>query len=166
MFQVLALFAIADATMHHRRPQIGKTSVIAKRRLYLCSQLSGRLENETAKFSVMTEECQNRESKCRCFASPGLRGTDQIFPGKNDRKRAELNGRRLGESHCLRPANYFGRESKVVKRHDRRLMPHTKEAKDDKRIILPRCRHNYKLGLWRLSAVAPKNEESLSIPEV
>ena len=128
-FQILALFAVADTTMHNCRPQIGKTAIVAKRRLHLCRQLPGWLENETAKFSVMTEECKNRESKCRCFTGTRLRGTDQVRAGKNDRKSAELNGRRLGESHCMCPPNYFGRKSKVVKRHDRRLMPHTKDAK-------------------------------------
>ena len=113
-FQVLTLLAIADTTVHDRRAQVGETSIIAKGRFDLRGQLPGWFKNKTAKFSVMTKECKNRESKCRRFASTGLRGTDQVFAGENDRERAQLDGRRLGEPHCLRPANYFGRKSEIV----------------------------------------------------
>ena len=52
-FQFLALFAVADAAVHHGRTQIGEASVIAKRGLHLCGELARWLEHETTKFSMV-----------------------------------------------------------------------------------------------------------------
>ena len=77
VFQVLALFAVADATVDHGRAQIGEAAVIAKGGLNLRSQLAGRFQDETTKFSVMSEQRQNRKRERSGFAGAGLGGADQ-----------------------------------------------------------------------------------------
>src|SRR5262249_4224653 len=57
------------------------------------------------------------EGKRRRLAGAGLRGPDQIFTGKHNRKRTELNRRRLDKTHSLRAAHDFRRKSKFIKRH-------------------------------------------------
>ena len=100
--------AVTNPAVHDRCTQVCETPVITKRCLHLRREFACGLEHETAKFSMMTEDRQNRERKCRRFASTCLCSADQVFAGENDRERAELDRGRLGEAHCLRSANYLG----------------------------------------------------------
>ena len=62
--------------------------------------------------------CEQRQDgkRERCgLTGAGLRGPDLILTGKHNRERAKLDGRRLGKTHRLRPAHYFGRKSKTIK---------------------------------------------------
>jgi hypothetical protein len=80
----------------------------------LGGQFPGWLEHETAKFSVVTEQRQNRQSEGGGFSGAGLGGADKIFAGENEGKSAELNRRGLGKTHCLHPAHYFKRKTEII----------------------------------------------------
>src|SRR5438093_9587178 len=56
VFEFLALFAITDAAVHERDPQISEAAVIAKSCLDLRSQLTGGLEHEASKRPVLREQ--------------------------------------------------------------------------------------------------------------
>ena len=111
------MFPVADAAVHDGDAQIGEAPVIAKRRLDLRRQLARRLEHETAKGAVLGEQGQDRQRESGRFAGAGLRGADQIFAGKNDWKRAELDRRRLGEAHRLCSPHDFRGKPEIVERH-------------------------------------------------
>src|SRR5438067_12090891 len=116
-FQVLALFSVTNAAVNDGLTDVGEATVVPKRGLNLGGELARRLENKTAKFSVMTKECENRQGKGGRFAGAGLRGADQVLAGDYDRKRAQLDWCRLGETHCLHAADDFWRKCEVVETH-------------------------------------------------
>ena len=62
----------------------------------------------------MAEQRQDGKRERRGFAGAGLGGADQIFAGENDGKGAELDRRRFGKTHRLRPAHYFGRKVEII----------------------------------------------------
>jgi hypothetical protein len=64
---------------------------------------------------VLAQQRKNWQSKRRGFAGAGLGGADQIFSGKNNRKRAKLDRRWLRESHGLRPTHHLGQKSETIK---------------------------------------------------
>jgi hypothetical protein len=80
----------------------------------LRSQLTGWLQDETSKFTVMPKGRQNRQGEGGRFAGAGLGRADQVLPCENNRKGAKLDRRRFSESHRLRPANYFRQKSEVI----------------------------------------------------
>ena len=112
------MFPIADAAVNDGNAQVGEPPVIAKRGFDLRRQLAGRLEDETAEIAMFGEERQDGQRESRGLARASLGGADQVLPGKNDRKRAELNRGRLAETHCLGPAHHFIREAKIFERHE------------------------------------------------
>jgi hypothetical protein len=84
----------------------------------LRGQLASRLEHQALRRLldvVLCEQRQDGKSKGRSFPGAGLRGPNQIFTRKHDRKRAELDRRRLDKAHRLRSAHYFRRKSKMIK---------------------------------------------------
>ena len=113
-FQFLALFAVADAAVDHGRAQIGEAAVIAKGGLDLRGELARWLQDETTKFSVMSEQRQNRKRESRGFAGAGLGGADQIFAGENNGEGAKLDRRRLGEAHRLHAAHHFRGKIEII----------------------------------------------------
>ena len=64
---------------------------------------------------MFRQQREDGQSKRRGLAGAGLRGADQIFARKHDRKRAELDWRRFDKAHRLRSAHYFRRKSKMIK---------------------------------------------------
>src|SRR4029453_16149675 len=128
--ELFALFPVTDAAVNERNSQIGEASIIAKRRFDLRGQLARRLEHQASKRAVFCQQSQDRKGKSRGLAGPGLRGPDQIFARKHNRKRAQLDRRWLDESHRLRPAYDLGRKSKFFKRHGRTLGRKRKETKE------------------------------------
>ncbi len=114
-FDLFALFSITNAAVHDGRAQIGEAAVIAKRCLDLRSQFARRLQHKTTKRAVFREQRQDRKGERRRFAGAGLRGADQIFARENNRKRAQLDRRRLGETHRLRAAHDFRQKSEIIK---------------------------------------------------
>src|SRR5437764_6275538 len=115
--EFLALFPVTDATMHERDSQICESPIIAKRRLNLRGQFPCWLEHQTSERAVLCQQRQDRKSKRSGLTGAGLRGSDQIFTGKDNWERAKLNRRWLDKAHRLRPAHYFRRKSKLIKRH-------------------------------------------------
>lgn len=64
---------------------------------------------------MLCEQGQNGQRERRGFAGAGLRGPDQIFAGKNNGERAQLNRRWFGKTHGLGSADDFRRKSEIVK---------------------------------------------------
>ncbi|MEY2585029.1 MAG: hypothetical protein QOD80_1055, partial [Verrucomicrobiota bacterium] len=106
------------AAMDDRNAQVGEAPVIAKRSFDLRRQFASRFEDETPEIAMLGEERQDGQRERRCLARAGLGGADQVLPGKNDRKRAELDRGRLAETHCLGSAHHFIRETKIFERHE------------------------------------------------
>src|SRR5205823_13017816 len=100
-FQFLALLAVANAAVDHGRAQIGKASIVAKGGLDLRSELSRRLQDQTTKFPVMSEQRQNRKREGSGFSGTGLGGADQILAGENNGEGAKLDWGGLSEAHRL-----------------------------------------------------------------
>src|SRR5206468_9767069 len=113
--ECVALFPITNASVHESYSQIREAAIIAKRRLHLRCELARRLKHETAERAVLCQQRQDWQSERRRLAGAGLRSSDQIFSGKNNRKRAELDRRWLDKAHRLRPAHDLRRKSEVIK---------------------------------------------------
>src|SRR5438874_1879488 len=116
-FQFLALLAVANAAVDHGRAQIGKASIVAKGGLDLRSELSRRLQDQTTKFPVMSEQRQNRKREGSGFSGTGLGGADQILAGENNGEGAKLDWGGLSEAHRLHTAHHFGRKVEIIETH-------------------------------------------------
>src|SRR5207249_6125473 len=75
-FQFLALFAVADAAVGYGGAQIGETAIIAKGSFDLRSEVARRLQDETTKFAVMSEQRENRKREGSGRSSVGVGGAD------------------------------------------------------------------------------------------
>ena len=112
-----ALFSVTNSAMDDRDAQVGEAPVIAKSGFDLGGKLARRLENETAEITMLGEKREDGQREGRRFAGAGLRGADQIFAGENNWESAELDRRRLRETHRLRAAHDLRREAKIFKCH-------------------------------------------------
>ncbi len=124
----LLLFAVADAAVDERDPDVGEASVIAERGFDLRGEFARRLEHEAAKGAVFGQVGQNREGERGGLAGAGLRGADQVFAREDDRERPELDGRGIGEPHRLGSFDDLGREAKILKRHGPKVVQTGPEA--------------------------------------
>jgi len=113
-FQFLALLAVANAAVDYGRAQISKASVVAKGGFDLRSELARRLQDQTTKFPVMSEQRQNGKREGSGFSGAGLGGADQIFAGENDREGAKLDRGRLSEPHRLHAAHHFSGKIEII----------------------------------------------------
>ena len=116
-FQIVALLAVADTAMHDRYCQIGKSAIMRE----MPSQLAQPAREVGSSTRQRNFPCCPKSvrihgrANAAVLPAPDLGGSDQVFPGENYRKRAELNRRRLGKTHRLSSANNFWGEAEIVK---------------------------------------------------
>ena len=111
----LALFPVTDVIMHERGPQIGETTIIAKRRFNLRGELASRLQHQTSERAVFCEQRQDGKRKRCGLTGACLRGPDQILTGKDnwETRGAELALARQNPSPAFRAS--LQAKSKFIK---------------------------------------------------
>jgi hypothetical protein len=126
--QIVGLFAVADATVHDRDPQVGELGKFLERLLDLQRELARRFENQAAQFAVRAQALDDRQCKRRGLAGAGLRGADDVTTLEHHRNRLRLDrgGRNIAHFlHAVREGvtQPEGRESRIhlrdIHRHRR-----------------------------------------------
>ena len=113
--QLFRLLSVADTAVMTVTAQIGKPPVVAKCGLDLRREFARRLQHETANVSVLRELRQIGSANAAVLPVPVWAVPIRSFPARTIGKCAQLNRRRLGETHRLGPANHFRRKTKIFK---------------------------------------------------
>jgi hypothetical protein len=103
--QTLILPAVTGASEYNSGAQIRKACIIAKRRFDLRGELTGRLEHQRAQLAVRAKARNQRQCEGGSFSSSGLRRTNNVPTGQNERNRAQLNRSRIritGGAHAFK----------------------------------------------------------------